>query len=379
VRNSSCAACAIAFCAAIAIPSARPALAQSTSKTVTWTMKNAPAAGTKNAYYWSLSAFASQPPNPADTEKNPTDGGTGEATWDATMALASTSQTTNTAVSGGASSLISQTFSATAPTAVAGGLFQVQTTLTTNAVLSTPPGGSTSVSGGGGMFVTSGLVTGADITKKGEKVQAVPQAKLGTFAALTLNNGKFADPIDVSLYDASDADALVASQQIGAISMNNNFMGTVEWDSSGLSLSAPIDGQSSSSITADVGDSDGNGDYADSWVTDSYVGYSSVSLSDGTFTATGIFAGLPWQFDNPSSPTEATLAPQYLAELDLDYQISASLVNSNDEYYEQLTSEETLDIEEAVPAPEPATLTGFAAVAAIGLLRRQRPSPRAQQ
>jgi hypothetical protein len=373
VRNSSRAACAIAFCAVIALLPARPALAQTATKTVTWTMRDAPTAGTSNTYSWLLLAQAQQPPNPAATETNPLTGYTpGSATWDASTALAATSQTTDPAISGAAQAVISETFSATAPTAIDGGLFQVQATMKSSALLTTPAGSSTKVDGEGSMKLTSGAATGATITKKGEKAQAVPQANLKGNPSFSQFAGKFYDPIDVSLYDASDADALVASQQIGAINMNSNFMGGVGWDSSGLSLSAPIDGQSSASITADVGNSDGNGDYADSWVTDSYVGYSSVSLSDGTFTATGIFAGLPWQFDNPSSPTEATLAPQYLDELDLDYQIPPSLVNSNDNYYEQLTSEETLDIEEAAPLPEPATLTGFAAFAAVGLLRKHR-------
>jgi hypothetical protein len=354
-------------------PAASRADTATAMKAVTWTMAGAPMAPTMNTYTWQLTAFASGPPAPPNTEQNPFGGGTSSAQWDATMALARTTQNSGTASSGGSKANITETFVATAPTSVGNGLFQVQTTMKFNTSQSPAPGGSTGTSGAGLMTVTSGLATYAEITNPGQSAQPLPMTKLEGSPQFATFQGKFGDPIDVSLYDASDND-LIASQQLGAINMSSNLAGGVEWDNTGLTLSAPIDGVSSADISADIGNSDGNGDYADSWITDSDTGLSTVSLANGTFSATGIFAGLPWVLDNPSAPTMATLAPGYLDSLGLDYQIPASLVSPDGEYYEQLTSQDSIEIDESLPLPEPTSAS--IVLLAVGAATRARPARR---
>ena len=111
------------------------------------------------------------------------------------------------------------------------------------------------------------------------------------------------------LIDATTS-TTVAAQEIGAINGSYNLNGSFEWDSSGITLTAPLDGQSSASVSVDIGDTNGAGTYSGSWVTDSDTGLSVASLANGVFTTSGIFATLPWIASPPTDPTTESLPPE---------------------------------------------------------------------
>lgn len=355
------------------LPAVSRAQTMTVTKTITWTYNAAPAAKETNTYTWFLGASAFQRGFAQANQTNPANGKPGSATWAANAALPAANEAVGPVTSGAASATGSATFSATAP-AAAGALWNSTSTYLLTDTVATPANSMTNVKNGGTFTMETGLATGAVITVAGNKnIMTNPKAvgKASSSGNLNTAAGGWTDPMSISLIDATTS-TTVASQEIGALNGSYNLNGSFEWDSTGITLTAPLDGQSSSSVSADIGDTNGTGTYSGSWVTDSDTGLSTASLANGVFTTTGIFAGLPWVANSPTDPTTESLSPAYLSSLTIDYSEPSSLVNGTDMYYEQLTSSDEIDLSETNGSvPEPAAISMLSSLGLLALRRRR--------
>jgi hypothetical protein len=370
-------------CAALAVlacPSLSRGDSVTSTKSIKWLLNlNADQQiSPQGSYDWILGANAVQKPFAPAYAYNPAGNGSmppvnpGSAQFDASQTLSPQTQSSGTATSGAATAATVAMFSSQ-PSLFNGILASVATSTTITANVNTPPGSKTGAYGSTSFFVRSADAFGAKITEGGNSVLIRPtQGQNITGANLLL--GKFSDPIDLSVYDTSD-DQLVATQQLGALNAQDNGNANINWDNTGLTLMAANDGISAATMSLDIGDTDGMGTYAGSWITDSNVGLSTVTLGNGTFMATGYLATLPWQFDSATSPTTASLPAGALDGLTLDYQIPSSAVNPDGMYYEELEADDYAELDESNPVPEPGSAAALLASIIVLSGRRQAAVP----
>lgn len=171
--------------------------------------------------------------------------------------------------------------------------------------------------------------------------------------------GKLRDPLVLTLHD------LTLDTTVQQTLFTAEFAGDVgaawRWGPGGISLGAPLDGVSGVSLS--VG-------FDSPWITDPSLVDSTVSLRNGVFSATGLFAGLAWDV----TATRASLASSLFDALEIPYEIPAALLDAGHLYSLSLDSE--LELAVAVEAPEPATLAsallGLLMLAGMGGARRLR-------
>ena len=319
-----------------------------TTKTIEWSIPKVPPATdttTFGRYDWNLTAVTDDEDRvPPEINKNDKNNGS----WLLVKGLPADPRTSGE--SGGpinvepdAKSTV--TFQALAPKGAAGGPGTITSSMheVLNADLEPPDGKSQSAqaTATASMTISSGTITSAEVAQKGAATVTLDAKSFKGTVPFGANTGnmKLKDPLSIILTDltlgASVQQTLFVSDFEAAVN------GEWSWDSSGIGLSAPLDGVSSVSIALD---------FPSSWITDPALVNSQVSLVDGVFSATGLFAGLPWAV----TPTSAELPAGSLNSIAIDYQVPVNLLDDTHLYEESLTSD--LAGQVAVAAPEPSAV-----------------------
>jgi hypothetical protein len=195
-----------------------------------------------------------------------------------------------------------------------------------------------------GMRIPGVAVTGLEIDGHDGviRVEVVLPNNDTVILKIDSKNKTFSDPISISLADLTDGTLI--TEDLFAIRAEGDMSGGWSWDENGITLNVPSDGVSSASITLDV---------LSSWITDPGIVASTVSLSDGVFTATGMFSGLPWIV----TPTSATLHGGIFDSITLPYRIPSALINPSHLYRPSLLFNVGISAHEAVSVPEPGLLS----------------------
>ena len=215
-----------------------------------------------------------------------------------------------------------------------------------------PPGLLGFGTSSGSLNVLSGTISGLAIKQDDTPFTTVPITNISE-ACLKGNtcSGNASDPIGVRYIDLTSGTSL--SQDLLSIDEHANFNGGLSWDSNGISLTAPLDGSSSASISLDV---------LSSWVSDPSLVDSTITLANGVFQKSGIFVNLPWVVTG----TSAMLPGGILDLITVPFQVPDPLLNNNDLYQPELLLDQTATAIEAVP--EPSSVSIIAGIFTLFLL-----------
>jgi hypothetical protein len=176
-------------------------------------------------------------------------------------------------------------------------------------------------------------------------------------AATARTRGKYKDPISLELTNLDTGTTIV--EDFMDLEMFTLGDAELTWDEDVGIVLGVADGTSTAGVTVDI---------LSSWITNFDVGMSSASITDGVFTATGIFASLPWALTSVGGDTvNAVLPLGSVPTLELFYDIPDSLVIDTDLYQETLLID---SFAEALEVPEPGTLS-LLAVGGVMLMRRR--------
>lgn len=221
----------------------------------------------------------------------------------------------------------------------------------------------------GNMTVSSGVVSGIKVKTEGKKVEVKNATKFekgsvdfGTHA--TNKSAKATDPILLTLTDLDTQIAI--TEELMSFDMATAWDSDLEWDEDlGIIIDVPDDGASSALLSLNM---------ESTWVTNQVLGTSEVSLVDGFFSATGIFADLDWQLNGAQGDiTHASLHPDDMPSLVLEYDYPDEMIIDDHMYQETLSFDLGLAVDvAAVPAPGALSLLAFGGL--MVMRHRRRPT-----
>lgn len=211
---------------------------------------------------------------------------------------------------------------------------------------------------GKGKKNTVGISTVVDETNKnGKSIPGAPGRH---------RNG-WDDPILFNVYDGV-TEELLRSEVLFDLSVNaDRDDGEFEWtwDESGVMLSTP---------RSDLGTVTGsimiNGGTTSDWITNP-IGRFGASLGDGEFSATGIWASLPWELTTDGSDVVSAFLPASAFSTVMSFDIDIPLPDDDTEYVFEVSYDDVMVVEdENVPAPATLIIAGpFACL--LGTRRRR--------
>lgn len=339
------------------------------TKTIIWNIPvvPAPAANVFGRYTWDLTAVAQDNHvNALLSSKSPT--GLDSPNWKIGAGLPAAPKTTGLAggpVGAEPSAKADVTFMAGAPVGAVGGPGKVTGSMHIVVEADTVPptaahgNQNAHAKANSTMTISTGTVTSVEVSQPGAATVVINADQFkGTvgFGADT-GTGKLTDPLSVTLTD------LTLGTSITENLFSSDFEGAVngEWSfgSNGISLNVPQDGVSSASISLD---------FLSSWITDSTLVDSMISLNNGVFNTSGLFTNLPWVV----TPTSVSLSSGVLNSIEIPYQIPVGLLDPSHLYDVSLTSDLAAQVSATVPEPSTFALSALGLILFLPFARRAR-------